>query len=1101
MFLKSLSLKGFKSFADPTTLEFEPGVTVVVGPNGSGKSNIVDAIAWVLGAQGPSTVRSSKMDDVIFVGTDKRAALGRAEVTLTIDNTARRLPVDLNEVAITRTLFRTGESEYAINGAECRLLDIQELLSDSGVGRQQHVVVGQGQLDAVLQSRPEERRAVIEEAAGILKYRRRRERAERRLEASEAGLARVHDLLREVSRQIRPLERQAKAAVRHNEIRAELDALGLHLRGREIAELAGRLGALEAQSQEIEARIALRTASLEEADRVLSAIEDELGVARADELAPVVSRLEQLRERARGYLALARERRRSAVAIAAALEGAGDVDAEFARVEEEIGSVTRERAAVQEELDLVAVAHENALAAAREIARQRELDVRAAERAATLQRRADELRERLESLREVSAHLDAAIADAETRRETHEREEVAAERSLADAENRLREVEERRNRNRARIEALELALDEARARAGVERLTQVDGVVGTLFDVVEIDDEFVAAFEAALEPVLDAVVVRDHDSARAAIARLRELKSGGKLLPLEPVGAPSASGGDRGNSASLRSAVRTSDEDVASLLDRLIGDVEVVRGAVADAIERALVEPTRTFVTLDGDRFSPFGWRVGSGRAGATRAALDSAKEAGERSERELAEVASAATDARHELAQARVAANAARRTSDRLSGERAGTTRAIDEVKAELAAITAPSGEETTNESKEPEPRDDEIPALGDRRRTLELRVAALSERVTLLAERKRSLDGRLSERAALASAEPLEDEDAAALDQLAGRLAMLEHSLDEGIAFAASERDRRAEASRERLERLTQARRKREELDRALGSDRERHQRVEIERAEARIRQESAVDQLRRDFGVTVEEALAAPPPELPDGADAASRGRVLEQELESLGPVNPLAAEELGALEDRKVFLDGQLEDVRSARRELNRVIAAIDREIVSVFAAAYADVERNFSDLVATLFPGGSGRLQLTDPEDLLSTGVDLEASPAGRRVRRLTLLSGGERSLVALAFLFAVFRSRPSPFYVLDEVEAALDDVNIGRFLALVDEFRDEAQLLIVSHQKKTMEIADALYGISMQPGGASKVVSEKVARAQSLTVEDRGRDVVTVDAL
>ena len=1002
MFLKSLSLKGFKSFADPTTLEFEPGVTVVVGPNGSGKSNIVDAIAWVLGAQGPSTVRSSKMDDVIFVGTDKRAALGRAEVTLTIDNTARRLPVDLNEVAITRTLFRTGESEYAINGAECRLLDIQELLSDSGVGRQQHVVVGQGQLDAVLQSRPEERRAVIEEAAGILKYRRRRERAERRLEASEAGLARVHDLLREVSRQIRPLERQAKAAVRHNEIRAELDALGLHLRGREIAELAGRLGALEAQSQEIEARIALRTASLEEADRVLSAIEDELGVACAPTSSPLSSRASN--NCASERVGISRSPASVAVppwrspprwrARATWMRSSPESKRRSVR------SLAK-RAAVQEELDLVAVAHENALAAAREIARQRELDVRAAERAATLQRRADELRERLESLREVSAHLDAAIADAETRRETHEREEVAAERSLADAENRLREVEERRNRNRARIEALELALDEARARAGVERLTQVDGVVGTLFDVVEIDDEFVAAFEAALEPVLDAVVVRDHDSARAAIARLRELKSGGKLLPLEPVGAPSASGGDRGNSASLRSAVRTSDEDVASLLDRLIGDVEVVRGAVADAIERALVEPTRTFVTLDGDRFSPFGWRVGSGRAGATRAALDSAKEAGERSERELAEVASAATDACHELAQARVAANAARRTSDRLSGERAGTTRAIDEVKAELAAITAPSGEETTNESKEPEPRDDEIPALGDRRRTLELRVAALSERVTLLAERKRSLDGRLSERAALASAEPLEDEDAAALDQLAGRLAMLEHSLDEGIAFAASERDRRAEASRERLERLTQARRKREELDRALGSDRERHQRVEIERAEARIRQESAVDQLRRDFGVTVEEALAAPPPELPDGADAASRGRVLEQELESLGPVNPLAAEELGALEDRKVFLDGQLEDVRSARRELNRVIAAIDREIVSVFAAAYADVERNFSDLVATLFPGGSGRLQLTDPEDLLSTGVDLEASPAGRRVRRLTLLSGGERSLVAL----------------------------------------------------------------------------------------------------
>ncbi|MGA8296200.1 MAG: AAA family ATPase, partial [Acidimicrobiales bacterium] len=620
MFLKSLSLKGFKSFADPTTLDFEPGVTVVVGPNGSGKSNIVDAIAWVLGAQGPSTVRSSKMDDVIFVGTDKRAALGRAEITLTIDNTARRLPVDLNEVAITRTLFRTGESEYAINGSECRLLDIQELLSDSGVGRQQHVVVGQGQLDSVLQSRPEDRRAVIEEAAGILKYRRRRERAERRLEASEAGLSRVQDLLREVSRQIRPLERQARAAVRHNEIRAELDALGLHLRGKEIAELAGRLSALDAQSAETESRIQDRSASLEEADRALSAIEDELGVARADELAPVVARLEQLRERTRGYLALVRERRRSAAAIAAALDGAEGADEEIERVDAELESVATELSGLRGELEQAVFEQESALSAAHDLALQRELTVRAAERAETLRNRGEQLHSRLEALRMAAAHLEGEIAHAENEREKREEEEREAEHALLDSEARLREVEQRRDRERARVEALELALDEARARAGVQRLAEVQGVVGTLFDVVEIDEDLVAAFEAALEPVLDAVVVRDADIARSAITRLREQKVGGKLLPLDRGIAMEQHNESRGGSSSLRAAVRTSDPAISALLDRLIGDIDVVRGSITEALDRALAEPDRTFVTLEGDRLSPLGWRVGTGRAGTTRA-------------------------------------------------------------------------------------------------------------------------------------------------------------------------------------------------------------------------------------------------------------------------------------------------------------------------------------------------------------------------------------------------------------------------------------------------------------------------------------------------
>ena len=339
MYLKSLTLKGFKSFADPTTLELEPGVTVVVGPNGSGKSNVVDAVAWVLGAQGPRVVRSSRMDDVIFAGTSKRSALGRAEVSLTIDNSSRRLPIDLNEVTVTRTLFRTGESEYALNGVPCRLLDVQELLSDTGVGRQQHVIVGQGQLDAVLAARPEDRRMVIEEAAGILKFRRRRERAERRLETSEAGLARLQDLLREVRRQLKPLERQAASALRHEELAGELRSLRLFVAGRELVELNERLTGGARAVARLDEEAARVTAELERLDAAMAHAQGELGEERAEELTPLVGRLEQLVERTRGLLALSQERRRARAALAAAQEDADAIvalETEHARVLEDL---------------------------------------------------------------------------------------------------------------------------------------------------------------------------------------------------------------------------------------------------------------------------------------------------------------------------------------------------------------------------------------------------------------------------------------------------------------------------------------------------------------------------------------------------------------------------------------------------------------------------------------------------------------------------------------------------------------------------------------------------------------------------------------------
>jgi chromosome segregation protein len=1162
VFLKSLSLKGFKSFADPTTFEFEPGVTVVVGPNGSGKSNVVDAIAWVLGAQGPSVVRSARMDDVIFAGTAKRAALGRAEVILTIDNSSHRLPIELAEVTIARTLFRSGESEYAINGSPCRLLDIQELLSDTGVGRQQHIVVGQGQLDTVLAARAEDRRAVIEEAAGILKYRRRRERASRRLERTDTGLARVQDLLREVKRQLKPLERQATSARQHGELEAELAALRLHLAGRELAELTGHRTALDVTAAELGAGLARRNGELEVLDARLAAIEGELGAARADDLAPTVARLEQLAERARGRLALVNERRRAGAAVIAAREAASTADlageldrvaTALAEAESEKGSLAPDLTALgAAEADLAGLraAHEERFgrdepeadaeaeaargerdAAADALLASREAEVRAGERVAVCGRRREELDGRLAVTETELKRLDAQLEKAAGASRVADRTESAGERVAAEAEETLRVCTARRQAGRARVEALELALDEARARAGVERLYTVSGVMGTLLDVVEVNDDLVLAFEAAVEAVLDAVLVQGGASARAAVERLRASGSGGNIVPLAPAGEePGVPRTLPRKAEALRDAVRSADPAVSQLLDRLIGDVEVVRAGPEAVIERALREPGRTFVTPEGDRFSPLGWRIGAGRAGATRAALETARtadtDAGIAFERAL----TVFEEARHSLAVARSAARETRQQVDRLSGAQASDeatrvdlarqlellaaedTAAKDEQAAAAAVVEEAEGVLAESENRlaaaeaaqEAESALAEATArreiaeveqaLGERRRELEMRMVALEERVSLLAARREEVAGQLDELAAADEPSSAEDE---ALGRLAELLSALEDRLGRGIAAAAAETERRVAASGQRVARLGETRLQREKLERALAADRERSQRLEIERAEARVREQTAEERVRREFDAAAAEALAAEAPPLPAGVDAGTRVRQLERELAALGPVNPLAAEELTALVDRRAFLDGQLADVRAARRELNRVIAAVDAQIVETFTAAFADVERHFSALVATLFPGGSGRLVLTEPEDLLSTGVEIEARPAGRNVRRLSLLSGGERALVALGFLFAVFRSRPSPFYVLDEVEAALDDVNLGRFLTLVDEFRPDAQLLIVSHQKRTMEVADALYGISLQPGSASKVVSEKIGAHSGLAGRGESRAPAT----
>jgi chromosome segregation protein len=1156
VFLKSLTLKGFKSFADATTLQLEPGVTVVVGPNGSGKSNVVDAIAWVLGAQAPSAVRSQKMDDVIFAGTAKRPALGRAEVVLTLDNSAGLLPIEFTEVTVSRTLFRTGESEYAINGVNCRLLDVQELLSDAGVGRQQHVIVSQGQIDAVLNARPEDRRSIVEEAAGVLKYRRRKEKAERRLDATEASLLRVQDLLREVRRQLRPLERQADAARRHGDLVAELKALQVFLAGREIASLRARMVAQATEKVTLtQAEQALR-AELVGLDTEVLAAEAELTARGDTDLSDEMVRVEQLRERARGIAAVLVERRRSMERDRGQLMDSGvvaNLEADAQRLRDELAGVEADLAAVGPEAEALAAEEtefaeqrRDTLASIEGISNSTSAASAAAEvrgelrsMRTSLERADGELRRqraRLDSLKQRAERLDgecerlrvecessqAAEATLVANVEAAEARRIAADAAHDSLLAGRQEAAEEASRWKARAEALHLALEGARARAGAEHLAGVDGVLGTLLDLIEIDAGWEPAVEAALGEALQAVVVATPDTGRQALRSLQASNVHGAVLALgaRPAGAPAATGGGD----SVRTHVRSRHAGVPELLDAVLGGaVRVDRWD--EALDLAIGNPLAVVVTADGDRFGPTGWRIGAAGGGATAAALEEAQERSTLAAADLSSRDAALAAARAELQAARQAENELTRKLDahdagftansealaRSQAERRETQAEIETVERGLGdaeerterersrigeletlvpALEADEAAEAEAAKARGEARarlDAQTARLAGKRQDLEVRNAGLHERQLFLERRleetERRLEADAAARAEAAQRRVAVERSLEAVERLAALVESHRHVVEIRHNELLEIRRRQSDEVRAIAQRLDACRRRRSEAEKELEEQRERMRRVEIDEAEVRMRMEGAVEALRRDHDLEPDAAEAAEAPVVAEGTNPAARVRDLERELRLMGPINPLALEEFNELQERHRFLEEQLEDVRNTRRDLMRVIKAVDLEIQTVFSAAFADVSTHFTSLFATLFPGGVGRLVLTNPDDLLNTGVEVEAKPSGKNVKKLSLLSGGERSLTALAFLFAVFRSRPSPFYVMDEVEAALDDVNLHRFLGLIHEFRREAQLLIVSHQKRTMEAGDSLLGVTMQPGGSSKVVVEKVSTA------------------
>lgn len=1182
MHLKTLTLRGFKSFASATTLRFEPGVTCVVGPNGSGKSNVVDALAWVMGEQGAKSLRGGKMEDVIFAGTSGRPPLGRAEVSLTIDNTDGALPIDYTEVTISRTLFRSGGSEYAINGSPCRLLDIQDLLSDSGLGREMHVIVGQGQLDAVLRATPEERRGFIEEAAGVLKHRKRKEKALRKLDAMQANLTRLGDLTAEIRRQLGPLGRQAEVARRAQTVQADLRDARARLLADDLAQLTATLEQEIADETALKARRAEVEAGLTQARSRLSALETAAAAAAPElsEASEVWYRLSSVRERLRGTQTLAAERLR--------LLGSAERDAEpGGRDPDDLDAqAQRARAAEAElaaEVDLARVAVEAATAHRAEVekaAQDAERRVAALQRAVAdrregLARLAGQVaarRSRLEATEAEIGRLREALTAAERRGTEASVEFTALESKVAgveegeeglDAEHEaavealeaagaaltaLRTAEQTAERERAtwtaRVEALEMSLVRKDGAGALLAADDLPGTLGSVAALLGVEHGYEDAVAAALGAAADAVAVESVDAAVDALRRLRTDDAGRATLVVAGNEAAAAGvdpvvPGDLPAGAVAALDLVHAPATVAGAVRALLADVVVVED-LAHARALVAVRPELVAVTRTGDLLGAVRAAGGSASAPSAlelQAALDDARERvaeavarGERTRFELVAAQRTEQEARtrHEATLERLhesdaalaavaeqlghlgsVARAARAEAERAQTALAAAEVRLTEDQSELEALA----ERLAHAEADPAESDDQIEAATTARdeaaaQATAARARETEARLTLRTseERARALAGRAQslERAAAAEREARARAAQRAMqratqarraeavrDGATAALAALEGSL--GLATAAREAAEAARADRD-----AQLVTVRADVDRWATELRDLTDvahRDEVARAQQALRieqlQTRAVEDLGLDPQVLVDEfGPDRPVPVAGDDGEPSSvpyvraeqekRLRAAERALSLLGRVNPLALEEFAALEERHTFLSTQLADLKKSRTDLLQIVKEIDERVEQVFTEAYRDTEVQFERVFSRLFPGGEGRLVLTEPENMLTTGIDVEARPAGKKVKRLSLLSGGERSLTAVALLVAIFKARPSPFYVMDEVEAALDDVNLGRLLEIFTELQEDSQLIVVTHQKRTMEIADALYGVTMRGDGVTTVISQRM---------------------
>jgi chromosome segregation protein len=1169
VYLKSLTLKGFKSFAQPTTFAFETGVTCVVGPNGSGKSNVVDALAWVMGEQGVKTLRGGKMEDVIFAGTSTRGPLGRAEVILTIDNSDGALPIEYSEVTISRTLFRNGGSEYAINGQGCRLLDVQELLSDSGLGREMHVIVGQGQLDAVLHASPEDRRGFIEEAAGILKHRRRKEKTLRKLEAMQTNLTRLSDLAGEIRRQLKPLGHQAEIAREAQSIAAIVRDARARLLADEVVTLRRALDdhnrtESERHSERIVLQEQLEQKQLRIARLEQAQVGDAVDVARRTTFG-----LESVQERLRGLYTLANQRLALLGSQAESNESSSSVSQQM------IDDAKAEAALLRERVEQAEAAWQAAQAVTRsarsrldsvdeEIAAQsalvskHDLEITklsgqadaaasrlAAVRGEVLRRQnaLDAAAERRESARAqfAQAEAEAAVSDAGESDLDEAYELAQAQVFEAEGEiDRLREelhtLERERDALAARTSALSSALDQKDGSSALVAAA-LPGIRGLVAEHVQVQPGFEAAIAAALGTLADAVLAENRDAGIDALERAASEEMGRvELLLADEGGSTPTLARGLPEGAVAAADVVTAPHGVRGMLARVViaDDLEVARrvwGALADTTGVSVI-------TKAGDVLSQYVLRGGSG---AKRSRLELIADRDAASERH-GEVVSLIDRAKFALAEQRGIAQVAKEQSARalaslreFDAQLAAQTETLNRLKVQLEASAAESerlsaalsladdsvaeAESASNKAKaaletaQARPR----PILDVSARDAlfgELETAREAEVEARLAvetakERVRAEDARGDALAAQLEAERAAAEAAArravirrrqvdAANAVINALPAVLDSVDRSVARARVELGEAESQRASQNEELAALRREENSLRERLQAISENVHGLELQIYEKKLQLSSLLERAGNELGL-VEDVLVAeygPDVEIPAESEDDEPTRFVreiqqkrleraERKFAQLGRVNPLALEEFAALEQRHKFLTEQLTDLTDTRKDLLTIIDEIDDKMQSIFASAFEDTRTAFAEVFPVLFPGGTGSIQLTDPENLLTTGIEVSVKPAGKKIERLSLLSGGERSLAAVALLIAIFKARPSPFYIMDEVEAALDDANLGRLLTILEDLRETSQLIVITHQKRTMEIADALYGVSMRQDGVSAVIGQRVAERES----------------
>lgn len=1210
MHLKTITLRGFKSFAGTTVMHLEPGITCVVGPNGSGKSNVVDALTWVMGEQGVKNLRGGQMTDVIFAGTAAKPAQNRAEVSLVIDNSDGVLPIEYSEVEISRTLFKNGGSEYAINGSPCRLLDIQELLSDTGMGRSMHVIVGQGQIDTVLQAGDQERRAFIEEAAGVLKHRRRKEKALRKLETVQNNLLRVSDLATEIRRQLGPLAKQAQVARRAGVVQAELRDAKLRLLADDLVAAQTEISLDEQGSKEVLVRKEEVQAEVAKARTMVNSLEQ-----KSIQTSPEITKasdtwyaLVAVRESLRSILEVASERGRllgQKFEMSAQGEDPHTIDARAKAVRSQEAELKLEIEQALAHLEQVKQNRSEAEIAEREAeqnlailhqeqADRREGIARLTEKISAYTQRLQANQTELEHIRQVmlqankryeQANSQYIVIESQLALGTADEEQTVA---IANLEAEYAHVQEQAERAQqefaslgaqkaaleAKIDTLSLAL---KTDTVLEDILQAElpGVLSPLTKVIQVEAGWEDALTTIISEYTDSLVVSDLAAALAVIKYAEQIH----YTELNMVFAQMQ---DNTYSVfspqvlSARSQIAT--QFNARFLDELVHSeypavqqwISNLCGRYVAVVDRqtaqAVVKAGGSAVTAQGEIFTPINVQSVKGEGKSVlhlHKALESAKaeyiqicEQYTQGQEQLLQAKAAITDAQQTLNMEKQLANAQtakinalaqelkmlEHTMQTAKSENERSQLAVQRIETDSAAVIAEleiMRKRLQSASADPETAEfrlqaaqverDKCLAVAKQARASEtdarLQVRTVEERVNNLAGRAISLEkAAYAERKAreVAAQKARKRAKQAAVAQIVedgARLALskIEHS----VSAAAKERDRITALRDIRDNELLQARGLLDDYLSEISRLTNLVHQHEMARAEKRLKVENLSKHAVEEMGINPQEIVQEYGPTQPvilfapetvtkseiavtesertDNQNAMENRSSMQtvpyvreeqekrlaraqRDLLRIGKVNPIALEEHAALEERHQFITTQLNDIKKSQADLQKLVKEIDKRVQIVFAQAFADTADKFKEIFPRLFPGGEGELILTDPQDMLNTGIEVQARPAGKKVKRLSLLSGGERSLTALALLVSIFMARPSPFYVMDEVEAALDDANLSRLLQVFKDLQTDSQLIVITHQKRTMEIADALYGVTMASDGVSRVVSQRLAK-------------------